>query len=462
MALFKRLFILIPSFLIGVPAVAQSATILPFSLSVTQSYEHPAELYSTRAVLTSKLLRSAIALDDTALKTWNVRFRFLQRFQILGGSISVSELAARAKNPAPALVSPVFRPVTAASGWILGPGSTQMTKMLAAEAKGRYWHLAACGSPEDPVTPGSWTYGALEIPERLPFRTSARLALFGGITSREEKKDTAWFDANPRIPAAPVLFPGAELAITNRFLTCSASGFRSIPRLARDTGALRADAAITLGVLTLAGGFFRSDDGFCDFDGSRIRIRERLLAAPSVLFRLPGTRKTVSRLRFLYARDILSPDKMDRPLSARDWYGSRISVENPLLLLQGTAVYTDDRISFSGRGTLYRVFVPWLRTDLEGKAQIPSNQFSRYSWLNQCYRFSVTMNADGKMSRFKISTSAEAAQQDRYSPIVYRFGGLLSATLFSTHTSGKLTIEGQYATEKPRMEAKISFSALLR
>ena len=185
MALFKRLFILISSFLIGVPAVAQSAVILPFSLSVTQSYEHPAELYNTRAVLTSKLLRSAIALDDTALKTWNVRFRFLQRFQILGGSVSVSELAARAKNPAPALVSPVFRPVTATSGWILGPGSTQMTNILAAEAKCRYWHLAACGSPEDPVTPGSWTYGALEIPERLPFRTSARLALFGGITSRE-------------------------------------------------------------------------------------------------------------------------------------------------------------------------------------------------------------------------------------------------------------------------------------
>ncbi len=54
MAISSRHFIRIGIILIGVPLAAQSPRLLPISLSVTQSWEHPAEMNSTRAVLSSK------------------------------------------------------------------------------------------------------------------------------------------------------------------------------------------------------------------------------------------------------------------------------------------------------------------------------------------------------------------------------------------------------------------------
>lgn len=236
----------------------------------------------------------------------------------------------------------------------------------------------------------------------------------------------------------------------------------NIPQLQQNSGALRSDAAIRLGWLSIAALYFHSAVRFTEFDGSVPDLRERRLLAPSITIPIPGTRRLVFRSYFLYAQDILTPNQFEQVYEVRRWYGSRLSLENTQGFAQGTAIYKTEHYCFSGKASAYRFIFPWLRASIAGKASLPEDNFSRRAWVNQDYRILFSVKTRGKTRNARVSCEGIMTQKDRYSPIAYGVSGTLAGTITTKHIQQTVSTECTISTENPKYSAAFYLHTQLR
>ncbi|HHU36587.1 MAG TPA: hypothetical protein GXZ47_05075 [Treponema sp.] len=454
----------------NMPLQAKPVFPLPAVVSFTQKIEHPTQNTDIKFRLDSKALYSTVQFENKTgfsnfspeLYTWNLAFKPGYGIQVLGGSIATSGLPSRVKNLIPPLVTPVFRPVIPGKNWVLSPGTTRSKESCAIEINQDQWGLVFFSNPASFPEENTWIYSEFSAPSVLPFETSIHLSVFSGFRQFSEKTESSWFIPSQQRPHAITLFPAAELIVGNRNLTASATALGNIPQLEQNSGAIRSDAAINLGWLTLAAGFFQSAIGFTEFDGSVPVIRERRLLAPSLTIPISYVRRTVLRMHFLYAQDITSPQKLEDVFEAKQWYGSRISIESSKLFLQGTGIYKNEQYSCSGQASVFRFLVPWFRITFKGKASLPDNNISRRAWVNQEYRIQLNANGTNKNKKGTVSCSGSMAQKDQFSPIHYSIRSIISGTVITKHIKQILTTECTFSTQKPAFSAKFYFSTFLR
>lgn len=461
-----------PSFFIVLfllPVSVCALQLHPFSLSVSHEYEHPAEKTKFRSNAQTGFLRASVELHGSGgyisgnpdLYTWNIRLRPLDQLQLLSGSITLSGLPSRVKNMVAPITSPLFRPLTVSQAAILSPGTTRMTETTGAEFRSMHWGLSLFGNPRTPAIPGSWLHILFTSPGTLPGNTTIQGALYAGFRQHTDKASTAWFPAEPSGIERPVIFPAAELILTNTRITTSITVMRNISRLYTDTSAIRSDAAISFRQVTLAGRYFRSDAGYIEFDGSRTSVRERRLIAPSIICHIPGTERTTGRVRLLYSHDTLSTDSPDEPVKTEAWMGGRISVENPRMIVQGTLTKSGTQYRFSAKTIVYRLHYPWLRLDLAGKAELPENGESFTALKNHQYRVTFTAKTSTRKHRAKFSLSGCMKQKDRETPIVYTLEGGLMISAKTAHFDQILRLEYLFSPQQHIPEGKLSLSVLL-
>lgn len=454
-------------FLLPVPSLALQ--LQPFSLSVSHEYDHLAEKTETRGTAQTGFLRvsaeihgsGGFASGDQELHSWTVRLRPLDQLQLLGGSISLSGLPSRVRNMAAPVTSPQFRPLSVSRTAILSPGTTRMTETAGAEFQGKYIDLSIFGNPRNPDTPGSWFQVLITSPRSLPGNTAIQGAIYTGYRRHIGKPASSWFSAEQKANEYPVIFPAAELILSNTRMTASITAMRNIPRLCADTAAVRMDAAFVISHFTFGGRYFRSDAGYMEFDGSPTRIRERRLIATAVTGRVPGTERTTGRIRLLYARDLLSPESPEEPMEAAEWAGGRISVENSIMTVQGTLIKSETQYRLSAKAIFYRLFFRWLRTDLSGKFDLPEDSISAAAWENCQSRLKITATAKRGNHQAKFSLGGSMNRKNPDSPVVYNLEGGLAVSVNAKHLRQILKIECLLSPRKPVPQGKLTLSLML-
>lgn len=451
------------------PVSLFSLQLYPFSLSVSHEYEHPAEKTEFGSTVQTGFIRASVELrgsegyvsESPDLYTWSIRLRPMNHLQVLGGSISLSGLPSRVKNMAAPVSSPLFRPLAVSHASILSPGKTRMTETAGAEFRGTYIDISFFGNPRDPDDPGSWFQVLFTSPHPLPGNTAIQGAVYTGYRQHIGKNSSSWFSAEPHDTVHPVIFPAVELILTNTRLTASITAMRNISRLYTDTGAIRSDAAISFRQITFAGRYFRSDPGFIEFDGSALSLRERRLVASVITVRIPGTKRTTGKLRLLYTRDTVSSGSPHEPVVIEEWNGGRISVDNPVMLIQGTIIKSEERYRLSAKSVLYRIHVPWLRMDFTGKTDFIGNRISGTTWTNCQSRLKITATAKHRYRQIKCSISGSVNRKDRDSPIVYILDGGLAISVTGAHFRQILQLECAFSPQERNPEGKFTLSLQL-
>ncbi len=460
---------LFPVILLLLPVSALALQLQPFSLSVSHEYDHPAEKTETRGTAQTGFLRASAEIHGSGrfvsgnqdLHSWSIRWKPLDQLQLLGGSISLSGLPSRVKNMAGPVNSPQFRPLAVSRAAILSPGTTRTTETAGAEFQGTYVDLSIFGNPRQPDTPGSWFQILFTSPRNLPGNTTIQGALYTGYRRHIAKPSDSWFSAEQKATEHPVIFPAAELILSNSHITAGITAMRNISRLYTDTSAIRMDAAISFRQFTFGGRYFRSDTGYTEFDGSPTRIRERCLFASSFTVRIPGTERTTGRIRVLYARDLLSPESPEESMEPDEWAGARISVENPLMTVQGTLVKSETQYQLSAKAILYRLFFKWLRMDLSGKLDLPEGYISSTAWENCQSRLKITATAKQGKHQAKFSLGGSANCRNSESPVAYNLEGGITVSVYAKHFRQILKIEGSLSPRQPAPQGKLTFSLLL-
>lgn len=460
--------ITLTAILLFAPASVFPLQLHPFSLSYAHSYEHPSENTTLRGKAQTGFFRSSAEFrgsggcipEKSELYTWSMLIKPIPGLQILAGSIALSGLPSRVKNPVNPVTSAQFRPLVVSRAHILSPGTTRATETLAGEFRGSWWNISFFSNPRNPGVPGSWLQSMITIPRALAGSTTIQAALYAGFRQHRDTHDSAWFAKEPTTNERPVVFPAAELVITNSMLSASITAMRNISRLHKDTSAICSEAAVSFRQFTVGARYFRSDSGFTEFDGSHTRIRERRLIASSLYIPLSGRKRTSAQIRVLYAVDLHSTDSLDAPAERSEWKGARLSVENTLFMVQCNAVKTPTYYRFSGKGIVYRLFVPWLRLDLSGSAELAEDQLFRLSWQKQQYRLQCTTQHSHKGKKVTMSIFGTMNQTDRFAPVHHTLGGILALRVSTAHVQQSLRIEFALPVQTGLPEAK--FSLLVR
>lgn len=440
----------------------------PFSLTMSHEYEYPSNNTAFRGKAQTGFFRASAEFrgyggyspDTTEVYTWNVLIKPIPRLQVLTGSIAFSGLPSRVRNPVNPVTSARFHPLAASRSRILSPGTTRTTETLGGEYQGSLWNFSLFSNRCEKGVPDSWLQGRITIPVIPGGTTIIQGSLFAGFRNHRENPPSTWFAGAVPTNEYPVLFPAAELVMTSPIMTAGIMIMRNISRLHVDTGAIRADAAVSFRQFTLGGSYFRSDSGFIEFDGSHTAVRERWLIAPSLHIRIPGTDKTTAQIRLKYVHDTLVTDSMTEPVDRTECLEGGLTIENPRGMVQCNAAKRPSGYRFSGKGIMQQLFVPWFRLDVSGSAELPEDSSSALQ--NRTIRLQCTARFLQENKEAKVSLFGMINQKDRFSPARYTVGSVLVLHASTVHIQQFLRLEMAIPLQTGRPEGKITLSIRLR
>ncbi len=205
---------------------------------------------------------------------------------VFGGSISAQGLPARVRAPVFSLYTPFYSPVVANASPVLGTGETMSTRNAAVELTLRHTKVAALARLDESATEPSWVLVTQSIPAFDADDAALSVSLLAATRMQPPTADTddSWFLPDPPLPGTRVYLPALEMLLEKGPLNGSCTGMLQLGQLLSPAGAVRADAAVSLPGLSVAGGFYRSDYRFADLDGTRNSILARSFAAPAFTF----------------------------------------------------------------------------------------------------------------------------------------------------------------------------------
>jgi|GEM_PF-2857646 len=244
-------------------------------------------------------------VGDLDLRTWSLALKPARAYVVSAGSLALSGLPARAKNPFFTLTKPRYTPLVPTENPIVRPGTTLEADDLAFECETDRWSLAAAGDPRHQFDDPAWILVGRRFGSRNADAKRLSLSLFGGTRESSSRKETSWFLDEPFTPKTKLYVPGAEVAFSGTVFTGSATILESVGQF-RDPGYLiRADCSATGRYCALAAGYAQSFGDFLSLDAKRESLLKRAFVAPSVtLFPRRNARGT----RYREARSRLPPE----------------------------------------------------------------------------------------------------------------------------------------------------------
>lgn len=244
-------------------------------------------------------------LGDLGLRTWSLALKPVRSCVISAGSLALSGLPARAKNPFFTLTKPRYTPLVPSKDPIVRPGTTLDADELAFECETDRWSLVAAGDPQHQLADPAWILVGRRFGSRNADAKRLSLSLFGGACASSCDEETSWFLNEPFTPKANLYVPGAEVAFSGTVFTGSATILESVGPF-RDPGYLiRTDCSVTGRYCFLTAGYAQSFGDFLSLDVKRESLLKRAFVAPSItLFHRRNARGT----RYREARSRLPPE----------------------------------------------------------------------------------------------------------------------------------------------------------
>jgi hypothetical protein len=318
-----RLWSIIPLVLLAFPAYPGDRAI-----SLTQEAELPGR-YSADLSLKSPFLDGTLTLrnetplpapedypdepvnpvGDLSLRTWSLALKPTRACVVSAGSLALSGLPARAKNPFFTLTKPRYSPLLPSNDPIVRPGTTLDADDLALECETDRWSLAAAGDPRHRLDEPAWCLVGRRFGSREAGAKRLALILFGGAHALTCPEETSWFLDEPFTPEANLYVPGAEIAFSGAVFTGSTTVFESVGPF-RDPGyLLRADCSATGRYCALTAGYAQAFGDFLPLDGKREPYLKRAFIAPSVtLFPRRTARQATCHARLTTTRSCAPPE----------------------------------------------------------------------------------------------------------------------------------------------------------
>ena len=224
------------------------------------------------------------------LYTWNIKVTPMNGLTCIGGSLSVSGTASRAKNPVFRLSTPFYSPVAIPSGSMIHSGISKTTGYLACDIIHNSWHLTSFAAPFTQATDPAWIQFSKTI--TFPSIKEAQLFIspFTGIYRISQNSKTSWFTDSGIYPESVIILPGIEMIAQIGKLSFSCTSMVNHGEFRETEGAIRGDFSFTLNKMTISGGAYYAGDTFIDLDGTDSSIHDRefissVLSFPRILLK---------------------------------------------------------------------------------------------------------------------------------------------------------------------------------
>ncbi len=228
------------------------------------------------------LREPALPFADPEPRYWSIAARATRHIAVTAGSLSVSGLPARAKNPFFTFTDSRYTALTAMRTQIVHAGTTLDSDNLAIECTTDHWKLAAAGDPRSRLDEPAWILAGASLGSPGARGPKFSLSAFHGANTVEAGSETAWFRDDPWLPRAMIAVSGGEAIFSRDGVSVSATALSSTGPFRDAEWLFRSDCALTGRHLSLSGGFSRSSAGFTPIDGKQESFLGRAFLAPSI------------------------------------------------------------------------------------------------------------------------------------------------------------------------------------
>ncbi|ULQ59365.1 hypothetical protein K7I13_12910 [Brucepastera parasyntrophica] len=262
-----------------------SAKITPFSGFLLLKSDNPADI------------------TDVSVYSFGIRFTpkvFLDmKWSITAGSVGVSGLPARAKNPVSHTYSPEYKFLRTHSYPVFSSGNTKTPSItdseIGIELFIKNWNFAAYLNPFQPQEEPAWLFVNKEF-SGLPLNSSLLVSLFAGTRKTIPSSNSSWLLPQIQVPESRLFIPAGEIVFHSKLLTWSASFFANAGPLQHIKGALNSAVTLHFKYADISAGLFRADREYITLKGSIETIPERYFVSSA--FTIPVNRKLVKKIDF--------------------------------------------------------------------------------------------------------------------------------------------------------------------
>lgn len=247
---------------------------------------------------------------DLSLRTWSVAVKPIRFVTVTAGSLSVTGLPARAKNPFFLFTRPRYTPLEPSHKPVISKGTSLNSDNLALECGGNHWKIAAAGDPRNGLDDPAWIFVSRLFGSSDASRTKdapahrLSLSLFGGAKTLSQSEESTWFLEEPLRPKTNLYVPGAEAIYSGRIFSGSATVLASFGPFLEPGYFLRGEGSLSGRHLSLTLGAAQSTDQFLPLDGKKESLIRRIFAAPALTIPLAKTRFPQFTLGGLVIQDL--------------------------------------------------------------------------------------------------------------------------------------------------------------
>ncbi len=211
----------------------------------------------------------ALPFANPEPRHWSLTARPTRHITVTAGSLSVSGLPARAKNPFFALTDPRYTALSPLPAQIVRAGTTLDSDNLAVECTTDHWKLAAAGDPRSRLDEPAWILAGTSLGSPGARGPKLSVSALYGANTVESKNETSWFRDVSYLPRALIAVSGGEAIFSCGGVSGSVTALSSAGPFRDAEWLFRSDCSLSGRHLSLSGGFSRSSAGFTPLDGNR-------------------------------------------------------------------------------------------------------------------------------------------------------------------------------------------------
>lgn len=313
---------------------------------------------------------SRLTVTKGELYSWSLASEPIRGIRILAGSIALSGLPARARNPLFPVSAAFYAPVSAITGKILNYGTTKDTGRVGIDCSLGLWRIISFGSPAGLAAGPAW----LQVSRVFVFEGTpsalVRFSLFGGLHRQDPPADTGWFLREEYCPATDIATPGFEIVASRGGLSASVIGFSSFSRLRKPAGAFAADLSFLSKFFSIAGGMYTADYAFPDLDGDENEVLRRIFFAPALRIPFDEKNGTEFDLGCIVHADTLRNASITESVPMVFSGGTEARFQNRSFYGNIRAKRTDDGADLSCSANFRNFIASWIQWQLKGQTSV--------------------------------------------------------------------------------------------